>query len=64
MRSGPRPLKASARTGKTTEARLWNPRLGTGSLGIATTENRLQQVAIAAVPSSPEEPGATLSSWC
>src|SRR5262249_35149407 len=35
MRSGPRPLRASPRSSKTTEARLSNPKLGTGSPGIA-----------------------------
>jgi len=52
MRSGPRPLRASPKIGKTTEARLSNPKLGTGSPGIATTENRPQHVAIAALSSS------------
>ena len=62
MRSGPRPVRASPRTGKTTEARLSNPKLGTGSPGIATTENRPQHVAIAALPSLPEGCGAAPSS--
>src|SRR5207245_4282035 len=64
MRSGPRPLRASPRTGKTTEARLSDPKLGTGSPGIATTEKRPQQVAIAALPSSREGCGAAPSSSC
>ena len=64
MRSGPRPLRTSPRTGKTTEARLSNPKLGAGSPGIATTEKRPQQVAIAALPSLPEGCGAAPSSWC
>jgi hypothetical protein len=62
MRSGPRPLRPSVRTGKTTDARLWNPKLGSGSPGIATTEKSPQQVASAAFPSLPEGCGAAPSS--
>src|SRR5262245_36155279 len=64
MRSGPRPLRASPRIGKTTDAKLWKPTLGTGSPGIATTENNPQQVAITPLPSSPAGCGTTPSSWC
>jgi hypothetical protein len=63
MRSGPRPLRASPKTGKTTEARLSNPKLGTGSPGIATTENSPQQLAIGPLPSAAGG-GAVPSSWC
>ena len=46
MRSGPRPLRASAKIGNTIDAELQSPRLRPGSPEIATTENRLQQVAM------------------
>src|SRR5262249_7562263 len=64
MRSGPRPLRASPRAGRTTEARLSNPKLGTGSPAIATTEKRPQQLAIGPLPSSAAGGGAVPSSWC
>ena len=54
MRSGPRPLRGSATNGKTIDAGLYSPRLRLGSPEIATTENRLQQVAIRDFSSSPD----------
>src|SRR5262249_48564992 len=63
MRSGPRPLRASARAGKTIEAGLYSPRLRPGSPAIATTENRLQQLATRDFSSSPDGGAAPSWSW-